>query len=134
MSPQIVKVFKNPLAFAAATLIIHISAAGAAEPTGDIQQQVRDVLTGTTTAHSAPQSGSREGDGASAAVDFQDSVRQLLLGATASPAREAEAVKEAELAGTPRKTETQQGPLAHNDIQAAMRNLLRGQPHASDAS
>jgi hypothetical protein len=42
MSPQIVKVFKNPLAFAAATLIIHISAAGAAEPTGDIQQQVME--------------------------------------------------------------------------------------------
>ena len=134
MSLHIAKLIKNPLILASAALLIQINAASAADSAGDTQQQVRDLLTGTTTAHSAPQTGPREGNATSTAVDSQEFVKQLLLGATASPVRDAGTLEHAEVAGTPGKTESQQRPSGHGDIQAAMRKLLLGQPHASDAS
>ena len=46
MSLHIAKLFKSPLALAAAALVIHIGAATAADSTGDIQQQTRDCSLG----------------------------------------------------------------------------------------
>src|SRR2546430_9935540 len=46
MSLHIAKFFKNPLALAGAALVIHIGAATAADSTGDVQQQARELLTG----------------------------------------------------------------------------------------
>ena len=48
MSLHIAKLFKSPLALAGAALVIHIGAATAADSTGDTQQQMRELLTGTT--------------------------------------------------------------------------------------
>src|SRR5437762_4893231 len=80
MSLHIAKFFKNPLALAGAALVIHIGAATAADSTGDVQQQARELLTGITTAHSAPQSPPRDGKVTSRTADAQESARQLLLG------------------------------------------------------
>ncbi|MDB6106447.1 MAG: hypothetical protein JWO52_6446 [Gammaproteobacteria bacterium] len=133
MSLHIAKLFKSPLALASAALVIHISAATAADSTGDIQQQMKELLTGTTTAHSAPQSGPREGNSTSPTVDAQEFVKQLLLGTTGSRLRSAETIKHSEAAVPSDKTDPKQRPVAYSDIQAAVRQDLLGQHHASDA-
>jgi hypothetical protein len=135
MSLHIAKLFKSPLALASAALVIHISAATAADSTGDIQQQVRDLLTGTTTAHSAQQSGPREGNSTSPTADSQEFVKRLLLGTTTgSRVGGYEAIKHSEVAGTSGETNPKQRPVPHSDIQAAVRQVLLGTRHASDAS
>src|SRR5436309_14310756 len=80
MSLHIAKFFKNPLALAGAALVIHIGAATAADSTGDVQQQARELLTGITTAHSAPQSPPRDGKETRRTARAQESARQPTLG------------------------------------------------------
>jgi hypothetical protein len=134
MSLHIAKLFKSPLALASAALVFHISAATAADSPGDIQQQMRELLSGTITAHSAPQSGPREGNSTSPTPDAQELLKQLLLGTTGSRVGGHEAIQHSEVAGPSREIDPKQRPVAYSDIPAAMRQLLLGQHHASDAS
>ena len=134
MSRHIAKLFGSPLVLAAAALVIHIGTAAAADSKGDIQQQVRELLSGTSTTHFVPRSGQSDSKATTPAVDSQESVKQLLLGATASRVRDAETISHSKVAAAPGNTELQQRPVARADIQAAMRQLLMGQLHASDAS
>ena len=57
MSLHIAKRFIRPLVLASAAIFFHISVASAADSAGDVQQQMRELLTGTTTAHLTSQSG-----------------------------------------------------------------------------
>jgi len=134
MSLHIAKLFSRPLALASAALVIHIGAATAADSTGDIQQQMRELLAGTTRAHSASQSELRDGKATSPTVDSQEFVRQLLLGTTGSRVGGAETIKHSAVAGASGQTAPQKRPVAHGDIQAAVRQDLLGQHHARDAS
>ena len=134
MSLHIAKLFKNPLVLAGAALVIHIGAATAADPTGDAQQQARELLTGTTTAHSAPQSAPRDGKVTRPTADAQELARQLLLGTTGSRVGGGEAIKQSEAARASGETTRQARPVVRGDAQAAARQLLLGQRVASDAS
>jgi len=135
MSLHIAKLFSRPLALASAALVIHIGAATAADSTGDIQQQMKELLAGTSAAHSAPQSGPRDGEVTTPTADAQELVKQLLLGPTASPLGGAETIKHSEVAGVSGETEPQERPVAYVGMQAAaVRQVLLGQHHASDAS
>ncbi len=133
MSLHIPKLFKSPLALASAALVLHLGAATAADSNGDIQQQMRDLLTGNTNAHSASQPRPRQAAERTPAKDSQEFAKQLLLGAAAFRVRDADPIKHSGAAGTPGKTAPQQH-LAHVDMQAQVRKLLLGQSHASDAS
>jgi hypothetical protein len=128
MSLQTAKLFKNPLALAGAALVIHIGAATA----GDVQQQARDLLTGTIAAHSAPQSPPHEGKVRRQTADAQQSARALLLGPS-SHVGGAERIKQAEVAGASAESDRKAHPVGHGDAQVAARQLLLGQPVASDA-
>ena len=120
MSLHTAKLFIRPLALAATALFFHISVASAADSAGDIQQQMKGLLTGTITAHFGSQSGPREGGKVTArVVDSQELVRQILLGTTT---------------GASGKPETQKRQVAFDDVQAAVRQVLLGQRHARDAS
>ncbi len=128
MSLHIAKLFSRPLALASAAFLIHIGAAMAADSTGDVQQQARELLTGTPTAHSAPQSTPRDGKATSPTADAQESARRLLLGTTGSRVGSAETIKHADVAGVSRKTRLR----ASGDAQAAARQVLVGKPRESD--
>jgi hypothetical protein len=131
MSPRIAKLIR-PLALAAAAVFFHISVASAGDSTGDIQQQMKELLTGTTTAHFASQSAPRDGGTVSTrTVDSQEFVKQLLLGRTPSGA---ETSKRSGVAGDSAKTQPAQRSVAQRDSQAAVRHVLLGRAHASDAS
>jgi hypothetical protein len=134
MSLHIAKLFKNPLAFAGAALVIHIGAATAADSRGDAQQQARELLTGTTTAHSAAQSPPRDGKLRRPTADAQELARQLLLGTTGSRVGGAETINHSEVAGASGEAARQARTVAHGDAQAAARQLLLGRIVASDAS
>ena len=130
MSLQTAKLFKNPLALAGAALVIHIGPATA----GDVQQQARDLLTGTIAAHSAPQSSPREGKVSRPTADAQESARALLLGTSGTRVAGAETIKQSEVAGASGESARKARPVGHGDAQAAARQLLLGQAAASDAS
>src|SRR6185312_16356946 len=83
MSRHIVKLFKAPLVLASAALVVHIGTASAADSKGDIQQQVRQMLSGTPTTHFVPQSAPSDSRASTPAVDSQEFVKQLLLGTAA---------------------------------------------------
>ena len=130
MSPRIAKLIR-PLALAAAAVFFHVSVASAGDSTGDVQQQMKELLTGTATAHFASQSAPRDGDTLSTrTVDSPEFVKQLLLGRSSGAASS----KRSEVAGDSAKTQAREGPVAYRDSQAAVRHVLLGQSRASDAS
>jgi len=120
MPRHTVKFFNAPLVLASLALVMPISAATAA----DIQQQMRELLTGTQTTHFVAQPGPREAKVATSAVDSQGFAKQLLLGTAAYGGGGSETSR----------TGAQHRPVASIDMQAAVRHLLLGQPHAADAS
>ena len=134
MSLHIPKLLNNPLALASAAFIIHIGAATAADSPGDIQQQMRELLTGTRATHVVPQSRPHDAKVTPPVVDSQEFVKRLLLGTAAYGVGGAETSKRPEVTGASSKTAAQKGPVASIDMQAAVRQLLLGQPHANDAS
>ena len=133
MSRHIAKLFKAPLVIASAALVMHIGAA-TADSKGDIQQQMRELLSGTTPTHFVPQSESRDGKVTTRTVDSQEFVQQLLLGTAAFRVGGAETIKHPEVAQASGKTEPLKRAAASVDMQAQVRQLLLGQPHARDAS
>jgi hypothetical protein len=134
MSRRNAKFVSAPLVLASAALVIHIGAATAADSTGDIQQQMRELLTGTQTTHFVPQSAAREANVVSRAVASQEFAKQLLLGTAAYRVGGPERPKHPEVVGASARTEAHSRGAASVDMQAAVRQLLLGQPHAADAS
>jgi hypothetical protein len=134
MSKPIAKLFKNPLALAGAALVLHIGAASAADPNFDAQQQARELLTGTASAHVAPRSAPRDRKETGPTADAQEMARQLLLGASVARAEGAVATRRMELARVSGEPARQARLVAYGDPQAAARQLLLGQPVASDAA
>jgi hypothetical protein len=134
MSRHIAKLFKAPLVLASVALALHIGAATAVDSKGDIQQQMRELLTGTTPTHFIPQSGPRDAEVTPGAVDSQKFVKQLLLGTAAYRVEGPETIKRAEVSRASGKTEPQKHAVAYGDMQASVRDALLGQPHASDAA
>jgi hypothetical protein len=132
MSLHIAKRFIRPLVLASAAIFFHISVASAADSTGDVQQQMKELLTGTTTAHLALKAGARDDDKVTArTVDSQEFVKQLLLGRTGTGA---ETSKHSGVAEDSPRTQPGERSVAYRDPQAAVRHVLLGQSHASDAS
>jgi hypothetical protein len=133
MSLHIAKLIR-PLALASAALVIHIGGATAADSKGDVQEQIREVLTGTPSAHFAPPSEPRDSRVTTRTVDSQEFVRQILLGTVASRVADTETIKHSEVSGVSGKTKTQRRPVAYGDVQVAVRQVLSGQHRARDAS
>jgi hypothetical protein len=132
MSLHTAKLFSRPLVLASAALVLHIGAATAADSRPDIQQQTQGVLAGTSTAHSAAQSERRDTKVTTPSADAQELVKQLLLGTTGSRPG---ALEHSEVAVASGETESPKRAVAYSDMQAAaMRQVLLGQHHASDAS
>lgn len=130
MSLHIAKRFIRPLVLASAVIFFHISVASAGDSPGDTQQRMKELLTGTAPAHFIPQSAGREGSKATAqAVDSQEFIKQLLLGTTRPSAQTSKPSQAASAS-----VDSQARAVAYRDSQAAMRHVLLGQSHASDAS
>jgi hypothetical protein len=82
MSLHIVKSFERPLALIAAALLIHVGGAVAAEPTGEVQQQMRELLAGRIATQATQLSAQRADGTVRPTADMQELARRLLSGAT----------------------------------------------------
>lgn len=80
MSVPIARLFSRSLVLILAAFVIHIGVATAADSPGDIQQQMKELLVGTITAHRAPRSGPRDRRVTTRTADTQEFVKQHLLG------------------------------------------------------
>ena len=98
------KHFSPSLILASAALLIHIGVATAADSKGDIPQQAKESLAGTTKAHYALQVGKE----LSPTPDAQELARQLLLGS--HPSHRASTETKLNAAGTIGETQTQKHP------------------------
>ena len=132
MSLHDVKLFGPPLVLASIALVLHIGAAMASDAANDSQQRMKELLAGTATAHYIRQLAGQEGSQAAArTVNSQELVKQLLLGATGSSAQTG---KHPQVARASAETQPRERSVAYRDSQAAVRRVLLGQSHASDAS
>ncbi len=127
MSLNIAKLLKNPVVLASAALVIHIGAATAANSPSDVQQQMKELLAGTTTAHFSAPTAAGVGKVTSPTTDAQEFAKGLLLGTNGS--RNEVAVMAQHAAAAPLAH-----PVAYADMQTAVRRILLGHNRPADAS
>lgn len=115
------------LPLAAAALFLHSGSAAAADPQGDIQQQMRDVLTGGIATHVIPHSESDPAPAVGSDVDTQAFAQRLLLGWSVSHVGRVNTMKQKLQA---KASASGQQPQADEDFQSTVRQSLLGE-HAS---
>lgn len=125
MSLRIVRSFSHPLSLISVALLIHIGGAVAADPAGDVQQQMRQVLAGRIAIQSAPPSERRDDTAGRPSGDAQDLARRLLLGVTGSRVQGTEAIT--------RHENAEKGLPVHGDAQAIAQRVILGQRNAAVA-
>jgi hypothetical protein len=112
------------LPIAAAALFIRIGSAVAASPPGDIQEQMREVLSGSIVAHATQHSESASRDAVPSDPNAQEFARQLLLGWSVSHAGGAKRTKQRLQA---EEVHSSQKPQADEDFQSTVRQSLLGE-------
>lgn len=130
MSPRFTRFFTRPLALLAAAFLVHIGAAAAGNSAGDVQQQVRDLLSGRSQAQfGAPAAQSTERT-AKSPGDAHDSARRLLLGLTEStgPGR---AITRPENATAQVSSAVRRNAHGYDDAQAMARSLILGRSNSA---
>ena len=126
MSKHITQSLSRALPVAAAALFIQIGSAAAASPQVDLQQQVRNVLTGSIATHAIPRSDADAANAVRSNPDTQAFARQLLLGWSVSHVG-APATKQKVQALA---SESTQRPQSDEDFQSTVQEVLLGE-HAS---
>ncbi|HEX3844861.1 MAG TPA: hypothetical protein VHV80_10895 [Steroidobacteraceae bacterium] len=116
------------LPIAAAALFVQIGSAVAASPQGDIQEQIRKVLSGSIATHTIRPSESRSTNVVASDPDAQEFARQLLLGWSVSHAGHAKAPKQNLRAEV---VESGQTPRAEESFQSSVRQSLLGEGASS---
>lgn len=128
MTIRFTQSFSRALPIAAVALFVHVGSAAAASPQGDIQQQMREVLTGHIATHAVPHSQSAPATAVHSNVDAQAFARQLLLGWSVSRVGRANTVKQKLQAET---SESSQKPQTDEDFQSTVRQSLFGESASS---
>jgi hypothetical protein len=131
MSPRFTRFFTHPWAFLAAALLVHIGAAAAGDSAGDVQQQVRDLLTGRSQAQfgvPAEQSTDRT---AKSPGDAHDSARRLLLGLTESAGPGSRAMARPESVAAHVSPAVARDVHVYDDAQAMARSLILGRSNTA---
>ena len=130
MSPRFTRFFIHPLALLPAAFLVHIGAAVAGDSAGDVQQQVRDLLSGRSQAQFGAPAEQSTDRTAKSPGDAHDSARRLLLGLTEStgPGR---AVARPENAAAQVSSAVHRNTHGHDDAQATARSLILGRSNAA---
>lgn len=122
MSMRITQSLNRVLPIAAAALFIQIGSAVAATPQGDIQQQMREVLSGSAATHAIARSQSDPTDDVVSNLDAQRFARQLLLGWSISHLGRTKTTKQLQAS----TSESSQKPQADEDFQSTVQQVLLG--------
>jgi len=128
MTIRITQSLSRALPIAAAALFVQIGSAAAASPQGDIQAQMREVLSGSIATRTIRPSESHSTDVVASDQDAQAFARQLLLGWSASHVGHAKATTPRLQAAAVASRET---PRADEDFQSTVRQALLGERGSS---
>jgi hypothetical protein len=128
MSIHITRRLRTALPIAAAALFIQIGSAAAASPQVDLQQQVRDVLTGSIAAHAIPHPEADSANAVRSTSDAQLFAQQLLLGWSVSHLGRTRATKPKLQA---KASDSSQKTPADEDFQSTVRQSLLGESASS---
>lgn len=130
MSPRFTSFFIHPLALLPAAFLVHIGAAAAGDSAGDVQQQVRDLLSGRSQAQFGAPAAQSTDRSAKYPGDAHDSARRLLLGLTEStgPGR---AMARPENAAAQVSSAVHRNTHGYDDAQATARGLIMGRSNAA---
>jgi hypothetical protein len=128
MSTHITRRLSTALPVAAAALFIQIGSAAAANPRVDFQQQVRNVISGSTAAHAIPKPDADPANAVRSHSDAQHFAQQLLLGWSASHLGHVRAMRPKLQA---KAYDSSQKPRADEDFQAKVRESLLGESASS---
>ena len=124
MSPRFTRFFTHPLALLPAAFLVHIGAAAAGDSAGDVQQQVRDLLSGRSQAQFGAPAEQNTDRTAKSPGDAQDSARRLLLGLTESTGPGSRAMARPENAAAQVSSAVQRNTHGYDDAQAMARSLI----------
>jgi hypothetical protein len=128
MSPRFTRFFTHPLALVPAAFLVHIGAAVAGDSAGDVQQQVRDLLSGRSQAQFGAPAERSADRSAKSPDDAHDSARRLLLGLTESTRPGSSAMARA----APQvSSAVQRNAHGYDDAQAMARSLILGRSDAA---
>lgn len=123
MTIRISKSLGRALPLAATVLFLHSGSAAAANPQGDIQQQMSEVLTGSIATRAVRDSERAPANAVRVNLDAQASVQQFLLGWSVSHAGSADASAQKQQVA---RSESSQKPLVDEDFRSAVQRLLLG--------
>jgi hypothetical protein len=126
MSIHILTSLTRSSSLMAAALLIRIGGAMAADPAGDVQQQMRELLAGKSATRSALTTERHDDGTPRPGADAQELARRLVLGVTDSRFKGTEAVTPRENAVTPNDSILVQGYA-----QTMAQRLVLGQRHAT---
>ena len=104
--------------------LVHIGAAAAGNSAGDVQQQVRDLLSGRSQAQFGAPAEQNTDRTAKSPGDAQDSARRLLLGLTDSTGPDSRAMARPENAAAQVSSAVQRNTHGYDDAQAMARSLI----------
>ena len=127
MSMRITQSLNRVLPIAAVALVMQIGGAVAVTPQGDIQQQMREVLSGSIATRAIPRSQSDLTDDVVSNLDPEEFARQLLLGWSVSHVGRAKTTKQPQAAAS----ESSQKPVADEDFQSTVQQVLLGERASS---
>jgi len=131
MSIRITRRSSRALPLVAAALFVQIGSATAASPQGDIQEQMRELLSGSIATHAITHSQADPATVLRSNSDAQQFAQQLLLGWSASHLGRAQAAKPEPQAEA---SESSQKPQTGEDFQSTVRRLLLGERATSRAA
>ena len=126
MSPRFTRFFTHPLALLPAAFLVHIGAAVAGDSAGDVQQRVRDLLSGRSQAQFGAPAELSTDRTAKSPDDAHDSARRLLLGLTESTGPRSRAMGRLENAAPQVSSAVQRNAHNYDDAQARARSLILG--------
>jgi hypothetical protein len=124
MSIRITRRFSRALPLIATALFVQIGSAGAASPQGDIQDQMREVLSGSIATRAIAHSEAGPASAVRSNSDAQQFAQQLLLGWSVAHRGRAQATKQRLQAEA---SESRQQPQAHQDFQSTVRQSILGE-------
>lgn len=130
MPPSIPKLLSRSLATAAAALLMHVGAAGAADGIGNIPRSTKSLPVESINARSAYEPPAQNRKSANRGPDAQELARRLLSGSSPTLLADARRIAPETAVATP-EVEHGKRAFAYGDPQAAAQQLLLGQ-HPTD--
>jgi hypothetical protein len=131
MSSRFMKFFRRPSALIPVVFLIHIGGAAAGDSAGDVQQKIRELLSGRPQAQSATPAAQTSDRTVRSSGDAHDSARRLLLGLTDASGQGARPIARPDNAAAQVGSVVPRNRHSYDDAQAMARSLILGRSNGA---